>query len=54
MTEGKGFQGRRQERKQAEQLSKFIKNQDKIIVIPDIIQKKTIKLVIKKKRLHKK
>ena len=43
MTEGKGFQGRRQERKQAKRLVEFIKNQDKIIVIPDKPNKPTRK-----------
>ncbi len=37
MTEGKGFQGRRQERKQEKQLDEFIKNKGKIIVISDTI-----------------
>ena len=43
MTEGKGFQGRRQERKQEKQLAEFIKNQDKIIAIPDKPTKPTRK-----------
>jgi hypothetical protein len=35
MTEGKGYSGRRQERKLNANLSKLIKNKDKIVVIPD-------------------
>jgi len=35
MTEGKGYTGRRLERKNLRQISKFIKNRDRIVVIPD-------------------
>jgi hypothetical protein len=35
MTEGKGYSGRRQERKLNENLAKLIKNKDRILVIPD-------------------
>lgn len=38
MTEGKGYSGRRQERKLNENLAKLIKNKDKIVVIPDDIE----------------
>ena len=39
MVEGKGYCARKQERKNAKQIAKFIKNKDKIIVIPNLNNK---------------
>jgi hypothetical protein len=39
MVEGKGYCGRRLERKSTRQLSEFIKNKEKIVVIPDTNKK---------------
>ena len=39
MVEGKGYCARKQERRNAKQIAEFIKNKDKIIVIPDLNDK---------------
>lgn len=40
MVEGKGYCARRQEWRGLKQIAKFIANKDKIIVIPDLMDKK--------------
>jgi len=40
MVEGKGYCIRKQERRNAKNMADFIKNKDKIIVIPDLNNKK--------------
>jgi hypothetical protein len=40
MVEGKGYCARKQERRNAKNMADFIKNKDKIIVIPDLNNKK--------------
>lgn len=39
MVEGKGYCARKQERQNAKMLAEFIKNRDKIIVIPELNDK---------------
>ena len=39
MVEGKGYCARKQERKNLKQIAEFIKNKNKIIVIPALIDK---------------
>jgi hypothetical protein len=39
MVEGKGYCARKQERRQVKKIGDFIKNKDKIIVIPDLNNK---------------
>lgn len=36
MVEGKGYCGRRQERKNLKKLAEFVENKDKIVVVPDV------------------
>ena len=39
MVEGKGYCARKQERRNVKEIAEFIKNKDKIIVIPDLDNK---------------
>jgi len=39
MVEGKGYCARKQERRNVKEIAEFIKNKDKIIVIPDFDNK---------------
>jgi len=40
MVEGKGYCARRQERLNVKKMAEFIKNREKIIVIPNLTEKK--------------
>jgi hypothetical protein len=42
LVEGKGYCARKQERRNAKQMAEFIKNKDKIVVIPDLNKKHEI------------